>query len=177
MTKPEVMAHAKKYSKAYQKDLRNKKSDSPWSINPIPMGNKTVLIRLLGKYGIKSIEMQDAIYKDNSFEAAEETAKKKIESEQGSVAVDAEFEKKSESTEKPKTKKQLAAAKKKAEEDAEKKADDIKFLYKCNNCGIGFDKPKISGSGARQVSICPSNQCLSKDIVKTEEKKPGFLED
>ena len=174
MTKKQVMAHAEKYSKAYQYDLRDKKKSSPWSTDPIPMGNKTVLLRLLKKYGVMSIEMQDAIVQDNSFEAAEETAKKRIESEQGSEPIDAEFfpEEKPEATEKTNTKK----TKKKA---TKKKTPDIKFLYVCKNCGFGFDNPRISGSGAKQVSICPNVKCLSRNIEATEDEKktPEFMED
>lgn len=168
MTVKQVMAHAEKYSKAYQYDLRQKKKDSPWSINPIQMGNKTVLLRLLKKYGVMSIEMQDAIVQDNSFEAAEETAKTKIESEQGSEPVDAKFEEKPE-----------AATKKTKKKAKTKNTPDVKFLYQCKNkkCGIGFDEPKTSGTGANQVSICP--KCLSKDIVATEDEKqaPDFMQD
>lgn len=179
MTHDEVMAHARKYSKAFQRDIKSKKRDCPWSTDPIPMGNKTVLRRLLKKYGVMSIEMQDAIVQDNSFEAAEETAAKKIESEQGSESVEAKFEEKPEANEKPKTKKELAAAKRKAKEEAKEKTSDVKFLYQCKNkkCGIGFDEPKTSGTGANQVSICP--KCLSKDIVATGDEKelPEFMED
>lgn len=186
MTVKQVMAHAEKYSKAYQYDLRQKKKDSPWSINPIQMGNKTILLRLLKKYGVMSIEMQDAIVRDNSFEAAEEKAKKQIDSEQGSEPVDAEFEEKSEAPdEKPLTKAQKAARtreankqkKELAEAEAKDKADLAKFLFACKKCGGGFDKPKTSGSGANQVAICP--HCLSKNIVSTEDenKSPEFMND
>lgn len=178
MTVKQAMAHAEKYSKAYQYDLRQKKKDSPWSINPIQMGNKTILLRLLKKYGVMSIEMQDAIVRDNSFEAAEEAATKRIESEQGTEPVNAEFEEKPEATdEKPKTKKEIAAEKRQAKKDAKAKTADNKALYHCNKCGHNFDEPKTSGSGATQVSICP--KCLSKEIAATEDekKKPQFMND
>lgn len=173
MTVKQVMAHAEKYSKAYQYDLRDKKKVSPWSTDPIPMGNKTVLLRLLKKYGVMSIEMQDAIIRDNSFEAAETAAAKKIESEQGSEPVEAKFEEKPEAAPKPKTKK----SKKETKKTAKEKATDIKFIYQCKNkkCGIGFDEPKTGGTGANQVSICP--KCLSKEIVATEDEKPAFMKD
>jgi len=93
MPKEEAIAHAKKYSKAYQRDLRESKQDSPWSTDPIPMGNKTVLLRLLGKYGVMSIEMQDAVVKDHeSFEASQAEADQKIQNEAGSEVIDADFE-------------------------------------------------------------------------------------
>lgn len=176
MTKEEVMAHARKYSKAYQKDIRDKKKDSSWSIYPIPMGNKTVIIRLLDKYGLKSIIMQEAIIKDNSFEAAEETTRKKIDAEQGSEPIDTNFE--ATEPEEQLSRQQKAArtrkanAQKKALEkaDTKGKADPTKFLYTCKNCGCGFDEPKKAGTGANTIPIC--RHCLSKNIVSTEDEKP-----
>ena len=93
MTTAEAMAHAKKYSKAYQYDLRDKKQTSKWSTDPIPMANKTVLLRLLTKYGVMSIEMQDALVADHEgFEASQAEAEEKINNEAGSEVIDAEFE-------------------------------------------------------------------------------------
>lgn len=162
MTKEEVMAHATKYSKAYQRDLRAHKADSPWSTDPIPMGNKTVLLRLLKKYGIMSIEMERAIVDEASFDAAEKVAAKKIETEQGSEPIDANFEveAKPEADSKPEPKKQKMVKKTKTK----KKEAKITFTYACQSCGCGFDEPKVSGSGATQISICP--HCLSKSIVE-----------
>ena len=112
-----------------------------------------------------SIEMQDAIIQDNSFEAAESTAAKKVESEQGSGPVDTKFEEKPEATKK---------TKKKATKKAPPCTDT--FLYQCRNkkCGISFDEPKISGTGANQVSICP--MCLSKNIDIVEDVKQQTTE-
>lgn len=59
-TMEEVMAHAKRFSKAYQYDLEKNKKVSLWSLDPVSMGKKTSLKMLLTKYGIMSIEMQDA---------------------------------------------------------------------------------------------------------------------
>ncbi len=173
MTAKQVMAHAEKYSKAYQYDLRVKKKASPWSINPIQMGNKTILLRLLKKYGVMSIEMQDAIVKDNSFEAAEENARKKIDSEQGSEPIDANFEKQEQTPEPELTSAQKAAktkaANKKKKEAAQTQQKQASSLYTCKACGSNFDNPKISGEGAAAVSICPNTGCLSKNIVANEE--------
>lgn len=170
MTHDECMAHARKYSKAYQRDIKSKKRDCPWSTDPIPMCNKTVLLRLLKKYGVMSIEMQDAIVQDNSFEAAESAAAKKIESEQGSEPVNAEFEEKPEATEKTKTKKN----KKKA---TKKKTDE--YLWRClsKKCGHEFNEPKVSGVSPNMTKICP--KCLTSDIIENDPKdeKPAFLED
>lgn len=60
MTKAEVVNHANKYSQAYQKG----KKDSPWFTNFDEMAKKTVLKRLLNKWGILSVEMQKAVVDD-----------------------------------------------------------------------------------------------------------------
>lgn len=68
MTKEEVMAHAERYSKAYQYDLRERKQTCPWSTDPIAMGRKTVILGLLKRYGVMSVEMQDAVRQDAESE-------------------------------------------------------------------------------------------------------------
>ena len=91
MTTAEALAHAKKYSKAYQYDLRDKKKKSMWSIDPIPMGNKTVLIRVLSKYGVMSLDMQEAfIVEHRNFEQEQADADKMIDAETGSETIDAD---------------------------------------------------------------------------------------
>lgn len=93
MTTDEVMAHARKFSKAYQYDLKQKKQTSCWSTEPIAMGNKTVLIRLLTKYGVMSIDMQNAIVADReTFEQTEAESDKIKKAEAGSEPIDANFE-------------------------------------------------------------------------------------
>ena len=67
MTKQQVINHAERYSQAY----KNKKKDSPWFINFDEMAKKTVLKRLLSKWGILSVEMQKAVAEDQKvFEEA-----------------------------------------------------------------------------------------------------------
>lgn len=56
----EAMAHGRRFSRAYQYDLNSGKKASLWSTDPLAMGRKTCIKMLLGKYGILSIEMQDA---------------------------------------------------------------------------------------------------------------------
>ena len=58
-TKDQVMAHAKRFSKAFGS------SYSPWKSDFDAMAIKTVLKSLLGKYGIMSIEMVTAFDKDS----------------------------------------------------------------------------------------------------------------
>jgi len=92
MTMDEVMAHAKKFSKAYQYDLKKNKKSSVWSTDPVSMGKKTVIKQLLSKYGIMSVEMQDAFCAENdSFETAQVSAEAAINSDMGAEVVDAEF--------------------------------------------------------------------------------------
>jgi recombinational DNA repair protein RecT len=80
MTKEEVLAHAERYSKAYQYDLRSGKKLCPWSTDPIAMGRKTVILGLLKRYGIMSVEMQDAVAKDaeNEYETVKPVESKTI---------------------------------------------------------------------------------------------------
>lgn len=93
MTTAEALAHGKKFSKSYQYDLRDKKKTSRWSLDPIPMCNKTVLLRLLTKYGVMSIEMQEAILADSdTFEASQTIAAERKAAETGSEPIDASFE-------------------------------------------------------------------------------------
>lgn len=58
-TKEDMESHAKKYSKAYQM------SSSPWRTEFDQMAIKTMIRQLLGKYGVMSVEMADALVKDN----------------------------------------------------------------------------------------------------------------
>ncbi|MBO8169319.1 MAG: recombinase RecT [Thermoanaerobacteraceae bacterium] len=60
MTVEEIEAHAKRYSKSYNS------SSSPWKTDFHSMALKTVIKRLLSKYGILSIEMQTAVKVDQA---------------------------------------------------------------------------------------------------------------
>lgn len=60
MTFDEAQAHAKKYSKSFGR------TDSPWATHPHEMGKKTVLKRLLTKYGLLSVKMRRAITADET---------------------------------------------------------------------------------------------------------------
>lgn len=60
MSKEEVAAHGKRYSRAFEKE------ESQWKQNFDAMAKKTVLKLLLSKYGILSIEMQRAIQADQA---------------------------------------------------------------------------------------------------------------
>ncbi|KKK51899.1 hypothetical protein LCGC14_3110330, partial [marine sediment metagenome] len=88
MTCEQAMSHAKEYSKAYQSDLKYKKKSTPWSTDPIAMGNKTVLLRLLKKYGVMSMDMQDAFIADNTFEAARARSDDEVTARTGKKHVD-----------------------------------------------------------------------------------------
>jgi recombination protein RecT len=62
----QAMAHGRRYSKSYQADIKYNKAVSLWSTDPLAMGGKTCLKMLVGKYGILSIEMQDAFVAESS---------------------------------------------------------------------------------------------------------------
>ena len=175
ITHKEALAHAKKYSKAYQYDLANNKATSAWSTNPIPMGNKTICLKILKPYGIMSIELQDALVSDReSFDEAQANASKLIKAEQGSDPIDTTFESETPPDEKTEdqakteadTKKLLAAEKKskkkvaaaKAKDDARKAAKanvkdkDAKPKYHCNKGNHDFETPNT-------VDVKKGNQC------------------
>lgn len=61
-----IEAHAKQYSRSYRYDLQSGKKLSPWSTNFDAMAKKTVLRQLLSKWGIMSVEMQQAYAADQS---------------------------------------------------------------------------------------------------------------
>lgn len=62
--KEAIEAHAKKYSNAYRYDLNNNKSGSKWTTDFDAMAKKTLIRQLLGKWGIMSVEMQQAYERD-----------------------------------------------------------------------------------------------------------------
>ena len=64
MTKEEIEEHAKNYSQSYQAD--KKKTWSIWAKNFDKMATKTVLKLLLKNWGVKSVEMQQALQADFS---------------------------------------------------------------------------------------------------------------
>ena len=65
MTRAQVDEYAKKYSQAYQCDVREKKRSSPWSTEFDAMARKTVLKILLKTYGILTPEFRDGIISDD----------------------------------------------------------------------------------------------------------------
>lgn len=158
MSRPEVMAHAEQYSKAYQYDLRSKKGTSAWSTNPVPMGNKTVLLRLLKKFGVMSIEMQQAFVQDASFEAASDRADEIIEAETGSEVADPPNRRRSvKKVKKTKKKVHSTTVNTPTGDDAERKD------WICNDQGHTFDTPRVGSDGE---STCP--ECYSTDIQEIE---------
>ena len=64
MTKEEVLLHAKKYSKAFQRDSEKKTKKSMWSTDFHLMGRKTLIKQNLSKWGPLSIELRDAFMAD-----------------------------------------------------------------------------------------------------------------
>lgn len=66
MTKEEMEKHAKKYSQSYSSSKKWVVDSSLWSTDFDGMAIKTVIKRLLSKYGILSVEMQNAISNDQA---------------------------------------------------------------------------------------------------------------
>jgi len=68
MSMDEMVAHAKKYSKAYAYDLKptTKYKNSPWSTNFNAMALKTVIKQLISKWGVMSVELQKAVEVDSA---------------------------------------------------------------------------------------------------------------
>ena len=58
MTVEELQQHAERYSQSYAYDLRSGRQSSVWSTNFDAMAKKTVLKKLLGTFGIISIDQQ-----------------------------------------------------------------------------------------------------------------------
>lgn len=68
MSLKELEAHGKKYSKSYDsKDKYTKEYNGIWRTNFDAMAKKTVLKQLISKFGIMSVEMQDAVVKDQQI--------------------------------------------------------------------------------------------------------------
>ncbi len=87
MTTEEIEAHAKRFSKTYGR------ANSPWATDFDAMALKTVLRLLLSKYGIMSIEMQQAFVQEAPPEIVD------IADQKAAGVLDVEVEKVTETTE------------------------------------------------------------------------------
>lgn len=68
MSIKELEGHGAKYSKSYNsKDKYTKEYNGIWRTNFDAMAKKTVLKQLISKFGIMSVEMQDAVVKDQQI--------------------------------------------------------------------------------------------------------------
>ena len=61
-TRDDMEKHAQKYSKSYNRD------SSPWQTEFDQMAIKTMLRRLLSKYGLMTVDMADGMQAENDFE-------------------------------------------------------------------------------------------------------------
>ena len=59
-----MQAHALRYSKAYKNDLNKGWNNSFWSENFDAMAFKTMIRQLISKWGVMSVEMQQAMDAD-----------------------------------------------------------------------------------------------------------------
>jgi recombination protein RecT len=83
MTKSQVEAHGKRYSKSFSKP------GTPWQINFDAMALKTVLKMLLSKYGLLSVELQKAVTYDEGV-VKETVEGEKVDYPDGQEAQEAE---------------------------------------------------------------------------------------
>ncbi|MCD8379092.1 MAG: recombinase RecT [Lachnospiraceae bacterium] len=67
MSRNEIENHARKYSQAYRYDLQKDKQSSKWTTDFDAMAKKTVIKLLLSKWGILSVQMQQAIQDDQKM--------------------------------------------------------------------------------------------------------------
>lgn len=72
-SKEKVEDHARRYSKAYQYDLKENKQKCPWSTDFDAMAIKTVIKNALSKWGILSVEMQRALKHDQASQITIDT--------------------------------------------------------------------------------------------------------
>jgi len=170
MSTGEAMAHGRKYSKSYQYDLRDHKQTSKWSTDPVPMCNKTVLLRLLTKYGVMSIEIQDALVADSEdavdFSDAQDAATKQIDGQSGSKLIDANFEIPGEPDPATKAKAQAMIDNLKADEAGQSQqphdnAPPAKLPYYCPACDT--EHPYQKGNKCPMVDK-DGNPCTGKLI-------------
>lgn len=73
--KERVEAHARKYSQAYRTDLNKGYQNSKWTTDFDAMAKKTLIRQLIGKWGIMSVEMQQAYEKDMAVIGEDGTAR------------------------------------------------------------------------------------------------------
>jgi len=65
-SKDKMKAHAEKYSQGYRSDVKNSTGYTFWSKDFDGMAFKTMLRQIISKWGIMSIEMQEAFVKDQA---------------------------------------------------------------------------------------------------------------
>ena len=94
MTKEEIEAHGQKFSKSYNSN------SSAWQTNFDAMAMKTVLRKLLSKYGIMSTEMITAFSQETKY-SAEEEMQQEIEDKANSETIDIEAEEEEDKKEEP----------------------------------------------------------------------------
>jgi recombination protein RecT len=186
MTRGEVMAHARRYSKAYQYDLKAGKKTSAWSTDPIAMGNKTVLLRCLKKYGVMSLEMQEMIQTDyDNFDMAQADAESDINKTMGSKPIDADVTDTPTAEEKPKAKRGRKPKAKTPDPEEPKPEPVPEFLddnqtaeqtddepmYICRGkCGEKFAEPQERPKpGGGKMYVCPNCGSLNIEGLEPEE--------
>ena len=91
-SKKKMENHALKYSQGYKRDIEKGTSWTFWSKDFDGMAYKTMLRQLISKWGIMSIEMQNA-YEGDMAVIGEDNAKTYVETDDNVIVVDAQEEK------------------------------------------------------------------------------------
>ena len=73
MSHEDMLEYAKKYSKGYRNDLNKHTSYSFWTTKFEDMAKKTMLRQLLGKYGLLTVELEQAYTHDMAIEREDGT--------------------------------------------------------------------------------------------------------
>lgn len=149
MSKDQLIAHGKRFSKAYQYDIAQKKKASLWSTDPVSMFKKTVAKLLLGRFGIMSIEMQQAFRNEgDDFQDAAQLASDTTEDQAGSEVIDTNFEDKQESASKS-------------------------ILYDCPKCGEPASIDEVDRE--KGIATCGNGNCRHRfkpDASAQKKEKP-----
>jgi recombination protein RecT len=161
MTHAEAMAHAKKYSKAYQYDLAKGKKSSQWSIDPIPMGRKSILLRLLGRWGIKSVQLEKVMVGDQEdFATAQASAEARIACESGTEPIDTQFEPNGNQEADGETEPEATFLGDDAEKDPDTKAKAEAQKEKLDKAAA-----KDAGKGGKAQWRCKNHSCDTDEIT------------
>jgi recombination protein RecT len=157
ITTAEAMAHGKRFSKAYQYDIQQGKKASLWTLDPVAMGRKTSLKMLLSKYGIMSLEMQNAFIEES------EDFNDELQSNEPQTGVAAVKEKIA------RGRKVGSKNKAKPVESTEVQKETVEAIYHCSQCEKDIPEKEVV-TDSNNLKCCPdcNNIVEVKAISETQ---------